>query len=774
VALAALASSLVLFLTPANAQDPSQRLPQATGQSDFPKQPGGMFGPPPQINRALPMYLQGDQLIYDTTNHRVIARGNVEIYYNNFILTADQVVYDQNTNRLIAEGNAQLKDPNGSITRADRFEATDDFRDAFVQTLSMVTRDDTRIAAERATRREGNVTEFEQGRFTPCKNDPGSPPLWCISGARIIHDQQAASIVYQDAQFEFFGVPILYLPYFEHPDPSVKHRSGFLTPEFGYSSTLGFMTTIPYYFALSPSYDFTFAPTYISNEGVLFNGEWRQKLENGTYNIKFSVIDQSNQNGDPTVTALDGFRGSVQTRGLFSLSSWWKYGWDVTLESDDSFRRYYKLDNVLEVDRVNTGFLVGQSDRNYFAANFYEFGSLLFTNTAVANSRVLPNIDYNYIFADPVLDGELSLTAYMRSMTRTNNGTDTNHAVAEANWRRKLIDPIGEVFTPFVRVRGDIYNYADATNPDDPALLIPDNTVVYGTAAAGVTYSYPFVLNTVNSSHVIEPTAQIIARPNQVVNQRQLPDEDAQSLIFDDTLLFDIDKFSGYDRFETGTRANVGLQYTFQSYSGPYMRAVFGQSYQIAGQNAFDNPGLNSVGVFNFSPVSGLQTDKSDYVAGVYLSPINYVNLIAQGRFDQSDFSLHWGETLATLNYGPITTNVGYSYIQNDPAVVTSPPEQEILGGLGLKLTDRWSVQGTVRYDIENKQVIQDIASLKYKDECFVLTTQYTETFINNPALGIVPDRTLMVRFELKNLGEFSYQTDVLNNMFGDNQPPKL
>ena len=107
-------------------------------------------------------------------------------------------------------------------------------------------------------------------------------------------------------------------------------------------------------------------------------------------------------------------------------------------------------------------------------------------------------------------------------------------------------------------------------------------------------------------------------------------------------------------------------------------------------------------------------------------------------------------------------------------AVVTSPPEQEILGGLGLKLTDRWSVQGTVRYDIENKQVIQDIASLKYKDECFVLTTQYTETFINNPALGIVPDRTLMVRFELKNLGEFSYQTDVLNNMFGDNQPPKL
>ncbi len=83
--------------------------------------------------------MQADQLIYDTKNNRVIAQGNVEIYYNNYILTADKVIYDQGINKLFAEGNAQLKDPNGSITRADKFEALDDFRDAFIQSLSMVT-----------------------------------------------------------------------------------------------------------------------------------------------------------------------------------------------------------------------------------------------------------------------------------------------------------------------------------------------------------------------------------------------------------------------------------------------------------------------------------------------------------------------------------------------------------------------------------------------------------------------------------------------------------
>ena len=183
-------------------------------------------GPKPKIDSAQPLYLQADQLLYDTKNSRVIAQGNVEIYYNNYILTADQVVYDQAVNKLIAEGNAQLKDPNGGITRADRFEALDDFRDAFIQSLSVVTADDTRIAAERASRREGNITEYERGKFTPCKNDPGMPPLWCISAARIIHDQRAATITYQDAQFELFGVPVIYLPYFEHADPvgEASHR----------------------------------------------------------------------------------------------------------------------------------------------------------------------------------------------------------------------------------------------------------------------------------------------------------------------------------------------------------------------------------------------------------------------------------------------------------------------------------------------------------------------------------------------------------------------
>jgi LPS-assembly protein len=373
-----------------------------------------------------------------------------------------------------------------------------------------------------------------------------------------------------------------------------------------------------------------------------------------------------------------------------------------------------------------------------------------------------------------VLGGELSFNAHARVLTRT-DGTDDNHLVVAADWKRKMVDPLGQVWTPFANVRGDLYSYTNALDPDTLA-PIPDDTVLRGTAAAGLLYSYPFVAHTGSATHVIAPTAQIITRPNQP-DQRILPNEDARSLIFDDTLLFDIDKFSGYDRFETGTRANIGVQYTLQTAGGLYARVVAGQSLHLAGANAFADPGLapsglNPSGIPNFDPVSGLETDRSDYVAGLYLSPFAGTSLVAQGRFDERDWSLRRQDTALNLNYGPLLTQVGYTFSRFNP-LATSPglefdDQHEALGTVGLRLTDRWSVIGQMRYDIDDRTRIQDIYQLKYQDECFVLTASYIETFVENQALEIRPDRTLMLRFELKHLGEYSYRTDSLNHFFGD------
>jgi LPS-assembly protein len=758
----------VAWLLPgaAFAQDAGVRLPDplssslAKQKSAFPKQ---KLTPPARIDRAQPLFIQAEQLIYDKS--RVIAQGNVEIYYNDYILTADKVTYDQTLNKLTAEGNAQLKSPDGKITRADVFEATDDFRDAFIRKLSVVTVDETRIAAETATRKEGNITEFERGKYTPCRNDPGMPPLWCIGAARIIHDQTAGTITYQDAQFQLFGVPILYLPYFQHPDPSVKRQSGFLMPSYDQSSTLGFSVEVPYYFALAPNYDFTFRPRYFTDRGVLWQGDYRHRLPDGQFTINFAAI--ADETGPGFDSALGNWRGSLQTKGLFSLSSWWKYGWDITIESDESFRRTYKLDPIIQTDRVNVAFLQGLSGRNYFGMSFYHFGGLYLNDTDLANSFVHPVIDYSYIWGNPVLGGELSFNMHARSLTRL-DGTDSSRLVVEAGWQKKLIDPLGQVWTPFASARGDVYSFANAVDPNNGVAAIPDDTLVRGLGTAGVTYSYPFVSHTSWASHIVEPTAQIIVRSNRV-DQFRTPDEDARSLVFDDTLLFDVSKFSGYDRLETGTRANIGLQYTLQTNGGLFARMVVGQSLHLAGENPYEPPpGLDSALISNFNPANGLDTTRSDYIAGLYLSPASGLSLIAQARFDEKDFTLRRQDTALQGTYGPLLTQFAYTYTQFDPKFGTFDEQQEIIGTLGLRLTERWSIVGQARYDIDALERVQDILQVKYSDECFVLSVSYIETHVENQALEIHKDRTVMLRFELKNLGGFTHRTDALSHIFGD------
>jgi LPS-assembly protein len=334
-----------------------------------------------------------------------------------------------------------------------------------------------------------------------------------------------------------------------------------------------------------------------------------------------------------------------------------------------------------------------------------------------------------------------------------------------------MIDPIGQVWTPFGNARGDVYRWTDARDPNDPTKLIDDDTLLRGTGQVGMLYSYPFVAHSGWASHIFEPTAQVVVRPNRV-DQRRTPDEDARSLVFDDTLLFDIDRFSGYDRLETGTRVNVGIQYTVQANNGMFARAVVGQSIHVAGQNAFAEPGLTfgpggSI-VDNFSPDSGLQNDRSDYVAGLYASPFSGFSLVTQGRFDEDDLSLRRNDTYLQANYGPVLAQVGYTYTAFDPIFGDFDAQQEVLGTLGFRLTDRWSVLGQMRYDITDERRVQDLIQLKYQDECFVLTASYIETFVDNPALELRPDRTLMLRFELKHLGEFNYRTDRLDYVFGD------
>src|SRR5581483_655058 len=369
------------------------------------------------------MLVQANEIDYDYTNNRVAAVGNVQIYYGGSTLEANRVVYDQKTKRLHAEGNVRLTEEDGKVTYGEVMDLSDDYRDGFVDSLRLDAPDQTRMAAARAERSSGNFTVFHNGVYTacaPCKDDPRKPPLWQVKAARIIHDQTEKMIYFEDARLEFFGKPLAWLPYFSAPDPTVKRKTGFLMPSIASSSVYGGAVEVPYYWALAPDYDATFAPMITTKQGPMLQGEFRQRLTNGAYSVRAAGIYQLDKDyfvrSDGTATpGFRNWRGSLESTGLFALNNKWVWGWDAAMLSDRTFLQdynphlsRYRTNDPFQnpaSEATSQAFLTGKGNRSYFdARSIYYLGF----SEADAQSQIPvihPVIDYNYIFDRPILGG---------------------------------------------------------------------------------------------------------------------------------------------------------------------------------------------------------------------------------------------------------------------------------------------------------------------------------------------------------------------------------
>ncbi len=734
-------------------QQPAQQVPG--GESSVAKQ----VAP----SKAAPLLLQADDLIYDNRNNRVIARGNVEIYQDENVLFADEVIYDKTANTLSAVGNVRLKEAGGSVSNAERMTLKSDFRDGFARSLHALTQDDTRVAAANAYKKD-NQTIYEKGVLTsckPCEEHPEIPPIWRVKATRIIHDDIDHNYYYENSQFELYGLPVAWIPYFYTPDNTVQQRSGFLPPVPAYnSSTTGFSLAIPYYYAASPNYDLTLTPTFTTQAGYMLETDWRQKLWNGAYEVKLYGAY------DPTANDFWGdrnWRGSAESKGDFELNKYWHFGWNAIIESDETFRRYYNIDSIYAYERVSTMYLTGMEDRNYFNISVSRYGNLTGSDVydqatgvydKTVTSTAYPVIDYNYVHNKPVLGGEFSFDVnavalsindptgniVLPNLTGNNiaQGT-TDHIAADAQWRRTFKDDLGQVYTPFVFVRGDVYNVSSFTENNTGG---PGETFTRDIGGVGLDYRYPFIVNTGSISQVIEPVAQIIARGGQA-NNNLVPITDAQSLIIDDTLLFDINKFSGYDQIETGTRVNYGLQYTLQANNGVTVRTIAGESIQVAGPNAY---ALNTI-----YQGSGLENALSDYVLGTYVDYKNMFRGIAQIRFDEKDLSVGSQSYTLQTKLGFLQAGVGYEAMQAQPTLGLATARQEVSGFGALKLTDEWSIFGDLRYDFVYGMFIRNSAGVQYTDECVTVSVGYQQT--NVTFQDIKPDTTYLFKLGIKGFG---------------------
>jgi LPS-assembly protein len=712
----------------------------------------------------------GDVITAAGETERVLAR------FRNTTLRAGRLSYDLNVGVATADDRVEFVDPEGNVIFASHLELDSDLKAGVAVDFATRFRNGASLMATTAVRRSENVSELNYALFTPCpicdaEGNPKEPSI-AIQAEKVVQDESLRAVLYRNAVFRVGGVPVLYLPYFAHPDPTVERASGFLVPIPSYDEGRGVSLEIPYLQVVSPSEDWLVSPQINSRVAPLLNLQWRRRFEDGivvlrggyTYERNFGDFDLDNDGvaesnvkfGDRTSRSY--FLG----HGRFDPEGPWRWGFTAERTSDKTlFDRYdvrdpYQDNGLYYGDRrrlISQIYAEHQTDRSYVSVAAFALQSLRVVGfdpvTPALNEFeddgalpvVAPLIEARWEPDGPVFGGRLRLRGSAVSLYRDDYvgspvlrpevipantqglpGVDSRRVSAQADWRRTMISPIGVRWEPFVDLRADIYSIADLP----PALGFEDETIGRSRATAGVDVSYPLIRRFGATDMIVEPMAQLSISTDPDLDPR-LPNEDSQTVELDESSLFRIDRFPGYDLYEGGLRFTTGVRTTLRWEEGRQASLFIGRSLRADEEPAFLVPVPDAPAQL-YDP-SGLASDTSDWVVQGDFSPSDrirgwgHATIDSSGEVRRAEIAVdgRWGRrNLATVSYildrsNPVSgpNNRNYEFLQ-------LAGQQFVYGNWGVAFSGIADLERTPRPgQTDPDYLVQSEIGLLFDDDCF-------------------------------------------------------
>ncbi|PZO82594.1 MAG: LPS-assembly protein LptD [Micavibrio aeruginosavorus] len=674
----------------------------------------------------------------------VIASGNVELVQNGRIVKADKIAYNLGTDKVRATGNVVLTEVDGTTYFADDVELTQDMKNGFVEGLQILLADGSRFAASEGTRTEGTKIILKQASYTPCepcKEDPSRPPVWQLRAKEVTHDKTDKMISYRNAWFEFAGVPLLYTPYFAHPDGTEKQKSGFLPPSAGLDSELGANYQQKYYWAVAPDKDVTVGALVATDVNPVGMAEYRQRFENAEIMVGGSATysDRTDSVAGQSRYVDDEARGHFYGEGLWNMDEKWRSGFKAEVASDDQYMRQYNFssDDVLE----NEIYVERFDDRDYFVTRAMGFQDIRVSDRRMDQPMILPET-YASFYGSPngMLGGRWDAEISALGLMRDGNGQDMTRGSLDLGWERRFITGFGLVNKLDLNARGDIYNIQDR---DD---LLPqsehDNNVTRGFAQANWETSYPFAKRFESAQMVVAPVVSFTAGTNIDYDADEIPNEDSQDITLDALNLFEPNRFPGYDRIEDRNRVTYGMRTGLYGDNGYRGEVFLGQSRRL---EASDNP---------FQEGSGLSDKKSDYVGQISAYLGENFDLDYRFQLENDNFSSQRHELDSHLHWDRLNLGLSYFYANALEGTDLDQKREQIQPSMRFRFYEDWYALGAVTYDFgEFEGLRHAYYGIEYEGQCL--------TFSGIVQRSLTDERTgdssseLLFRIGLKNLGEF-------------------
>lgn len=692
---------------------------------------------------------EADQLSYDENGETLTATGNVLLRSGERSVRADSVTYNRTTGVIMASGRVRFVDENGNQLFTESVELTDQFEAGTMEDLLIALRQGGRLAARTGERTGDGAIALTDAAYSACpvETPEGCPkePTWRITADRVVYDPATDKVRFSGANLEIFGLRVLPLPMLTI-NTTGGAQSGFTIPEIQVSRNNGVELSQGYYWRLGPDRDLTASATVFTQAPPMIDGQWRHLTALGAYQVTgyLTASKRVPDPLDPATTERD-IRGYLFANGKLQFDPRWSLTGSVRLASDRTFLRRYdisyddRLRSLANLERIE--------DSSYLSLAGWYTQTLRPFEPQGQIPIALPAVDYRKRIDSALLGGTLQFQANTLALWRP-SGQDTRRGFASAQWDLRKITPLGQVVQLTALARGDLYHSEANALTATPIYRGNPGWQSRGVALAAVDMTWPLVGSLFGGTQVLTPRVQLVAAPT--IRNLAVPNEDARAIDLEDTNLFELNRFPGYDRVEDGVRMTYGVDWQLIR-PGWEIRSTIGQSYRFTGNRDFL---VDGTGIFN---------NVSDIVGRTQVKFRDFVRLTHRYRLDKDSLAIRRNELDATVGSSKTYVELGYLRLnRNITAVEDLQDREEARIAARVAFANYWSVFGSGVFNLTDSeedptltsdgfQAIRTRLGVAYADECLEMGLTWRRDYVT--AGDARRGNTFQVYFALRNLG---------------------
>jgi hypothetical protein len=276
-------------------------------------------------------------------------------------LDAQTIAYNLDTRQFKALGKSRVQHKDYVLTGYDLI------MDDLFQTISArqleVEKDNIHYFLSALGRKDAHRFTFDKATFSSCKGcTPGlscKPKTWSVKSKKIIYDAQKKRVYHEFATLRMGRLPVLWLPYFSHPDFIAPYQEGLLFPQISITKDFGATLGMPYYYPFDSYTDLKVTPFVTSQKKVALSAVVKKLLKNGYSKIDMALFPHKNKDGHFFWTNRYDYFGNTRVEvDVKRVSSpdyinefWWLHGKELfryePLTSQTSIKHWYNQGLIL-------------------------------------------------------------------------------------------------------------------------------------------------------------------------------------------------------------------------------------------------------------------------------------------------------------------------------------------------------------------------------------------------------------------------------------------